>query len=744
MAHGISKLDPNVSRVLRSQIVAVSLTSAVREVVQNSVDAGATALQIMVDPFQMSFMVKDNGYGMDPQDLDRVGCQHFTSKIRSLHDLQTLNTFGFRGEALFCIANIAQVTLVSKRSDCNSSWIRDIPYESRLFKDPKGDASYHFSLQPISKEESGTTVLVRNILYNVPVRRRILANDPLFKTLHTLREDLFQVLILRPDISLKVSYLDQLGKLKELISSTNITKDMNHFMKLSQSFSNIFGSVTPIDMFTKVSVKFKGCSVTGLISKCPVRPKEFQFIYLNGRKYTNQAFQKVINGIFQTAGFGAGGLSDTLIKTVGKPFNNYPLIILDVRCPQVAEDLMQDPAKDVVSSSHAHLLHPLILRVIKSFLSHQGYMANSSAAVNDLTENNKTIPNTSSPLPSTKFANSVLNSNARMARLKTDKKVDKTSPVTKQIDSGKIKPILDKLKRALPQDKLDIEQIYEKNDCCVPTPYSNGLGHIERLEGMDFKLDRSQLIKAEVIRQVDKKFILLKIPPNENVAHSMLIIVDQHACDERINLENYLKDFLYQVLEGTLMTHPVSDCAIDIDITEGYLFRHYEKEFKKWAISCEIKILNLETCFLMVSSLPDVLTIKVQGDKQFLKNALLQMVHDFKNSEKIPITNMCDRHVFKMSINKFEWWKYLHCLPTMFREIFNSRACRSSIMFGDLLSTPECSLLIKQLAQCHTPFQCAHGRPSVIPLLELSTEGGPSDNFSDYAKNSYLDYDIDT
>lgn len=743
MANGIGKLDPKVSRVLRSQVVTVSLTSAVREVVQNSVDAGATTLQIMIDPFEMSFLVKDNGRGMNPQDLDYVGCQHFTSKIRSLHDLQNLNTFGFRGEALFCVASIAQVTLVSKSPDCNCSWIRDIPGESRLFKASRGNDFHHFSLQPYSKKESGTTILVRNILYNVPVRRKLLENDPLFKTLLVLREDLFQVLIVKPELSLKVTYFDHSGQWKELISSTNITEEMNYFVKLSKSFSNIFGSVIPIDMFTKVSVKFKDCSVTGLISKCPVRPKEFQFIYLNGRKYTNQGLQKLINSIFQTADFGTGGLSDTLVKTVGKPYNNYPLLILDVRCPQIVDDLVQDPAKNIISSSHAHLLHPLIMRVIKSFLSHQGYIPNSSV-VNNLGENKNTIQNNSDAVPSTKTSNLILNSNTRMAKIRAYKKAESTTPSNRQIDSRKIKPIIDRLNGISPQEGLDNIPSYQKNDCPIAASYSNSLGCIKKVEDMNFKLDRYQLLKAEVIRQIDKKFILLKIPPNQNTTHILLIIVDQHACDERINLENYLTDFLYQVLRETLMIQPISDCTIDIDITEGYLFKHYEKEFKKWAISYEIKMMNLETCFLIVSSLPSVLAMKVQGDKQFLKNALLQMVHDLKNSVKMPISNMFDKNIFNLSKDKFKWWKYLHCLPTMFLEIFNSKACRSAIMFGDPLSTADCSLLIKKLSQCHIPFQCAHGRPSAIPLLELSTEGGPFNQFNEYPKKQYSDYDINT
>lgn len=744
MSNGISKLDPKVSRALRSQVVTVSLTSAVREVVQNSIDANATALQIIIDPSEMSFMVKDNGYGMSPQDLENVGCQNFTSKIRNLHDLQDLNTFGFRGEALFCIASIAQVTIVSRRPDCNSSWIREIPGESRLFRAPEGDLSDHLLLQPIPKEESGTTVLVRNIFHNVPVRRKLLENDPFYKTLLALKEDLFQILILRPEISLKVSYFDQSRAEKEIISSTNITRNMDPFMKLSQSFSNVFGSVIPIDMFTKVSVKFKDCSVVGLISKCAIRPKEFQFIYLNGRKYTNSNFQKVINGIFQTAGFGTGGINDTLVKTVGKPFNNYPLIILDVRCPQIAEDLMQDPAKNIISSSYEHSLHPLILRVIKSFLSHQGYMPNSVPVANNLEEKNSDVVPNANQSASTRTANFILNSNTKMAKLKTSDKCRKASPSKERVNSSKIKPILDRLKVSSNQTRYDVEENFQKNDYCTSLSYLNGFSHIEKTEGFDFKLDRSQLLKAEIIRQIDKKFILLKVPPGENSAHIMLIIVDQHACDERINLENFLTNFLCQVLEETLVIQPVSDCAIEINITEGYLFKHYEREFKKWAISYEIKMLNLESCFLMVTALPDVLTIKVQGDKQFLKNSLLQMVHDLKNSVKMPITNICDDYVFNTSRDKFEWWKYLHCLPTMFLEIFNSKACRSSIMFGDSLSKSECSLLIKQLSQCHIPFQCAHGRPSAIPLLELNTGDWRSNQFSEYPQKSHLDYEIDT
>lgn len=744
MDNGINKLDPNVSRILRSQVVTVSLSSAVREVIQNSVDAGATSLQIMVDPSEMRFMVKDNGCGIDPQDLEHVGCQHFTSKIRTLQDLQNLDTFGFRGEALFSIASIAQVTIISKRSDCNATWIRDLPDEPRLFKGSKEVPSHPFPAEPIPKDESGTTVIVRNVLHNVPVRRKVMENDPLFKTLQALREDLFQLLILRPETSLRVSYFNHSGQWKELVSSTNISDDMDPFVQLSQSFANTFGSVIPIDMFTKVSVKYKDSSITGLISKCPVRLKEFQFIYLNGRKYVNQSFKKLLNSVFQVAGFGAGGLSDTVVKTVGKPYNNYPLIILDVRCPQVSEDLMEDPAKNIISSSHAQVLHPLILRVVKSFLNHQGYSANSALAVSDVKENKNARSSIQSPTPFSKIANSILNSNARMAKIKTGRRVGKTSSVSSNVDSGKIKPILEKLKSIPPQKEFENERFYENNDSCAINSNWNCLGQAERLESLDFKLDRSQLLNAEVIRQIDKKFILLKIPISEKVTHPMLMIVDQHACDERINLENYLHDFLYQVLEGTLMTQPVTDCTIDVDITEGYLFKHYKKEFEKWAISFEIKISNLETCFLMIYSLPDVLLVKTQGDKQFLKSALLQTVHDLKNSIKIPIANMCDSHPFNAPKDEFQWWRYLHCLPAMFRDIFNSRACRSAIMFGDLLSSPECSLLIKQLAQCHSPFQCAHGRPSAIPLLELTTEGGPSDRSNDFMNKSYLDYNIDT
>ncbi|CAI4852188.1 CIC_collapsed_G0055430.mRNA.1.CDS.1 [Saccharomyces cerevisiae] len=87
---------------------------------------------------------------------------------------------------------------------------------------------------------------------------------------------------------------------------------------------------------------------------------------------------------------------------------------------------------------------------------------------------------------------------------------------------------------------------------------------------------------------------------------------------------------------------------------------------------------------------------------------LLQHAHDLKDFKKLPM----DLSHFEnyTSVDKLYWWKYSSCVPTVFHEILNSKACRSAVMFGDELTRQECIILISKLSRCHNPFECAHGK----------------------------------
>ena len=124
MSQHIRKLDSDVSERLKSQACTVSLASAVREIVQNSVDAHATTIDVMIDLPNLSFAVYDDGIGLTRSDLNILATQNYTSKIRKMNDLVTMNTYGYRGDALYSISNVSKLFVCSKKKDYNSAWMR--------------------------------------------------------------------------------------------------------------------------------------------------------------------------------------------------------------------------------------------------------------------------------------------------------------------------------------------------------------------------------------------------------------------------------------------------------------------------------------------------------------------------------------------------------------------------------------------------------------------------------------------
>lgn len=199
-----------------------------------------------------------------------------------------------------------------------------------------------------------------------------------------------------------------------------------------------------------------------------------------------------------------------------------------------------------------------------------------------------------------------------------------------------------------------------------------------------------------MINQVDKKFILIRCLGPSIHKTPILILVDQHACDERIRLEDLLHSLLSEVLTETFVTQDLTDCYIEIDRTEADLFKHYLCEFKKWGINYEATNGTLETSLLVVKSLPQVLASKYNGDNNYLRMVLLQHAHDLKDLKKLPMNlTHLEKHTLT---DRLYWWKYANCIPTVFHEILNSKACRSAIMFGDELSRQECIILVNKLA----------------------------------------------
>ncbi|KAK0627226.1 hypothetical protein B0T14DRAFT_512172 [Immersiella caudata] len=164
----IRALDPDVVNKIAAGEIIVAPDQALKELIENAVDAGSTALEILVKDGGLKLLqITDNGCGIDKQDLP-ILCERFTtSKLQKFEDLQSIATYGFRGEALASISHIAHLTVTTKTADSNCAWRAHYdggklsPAKPGQSPDPKPVAG-----------RPGTQITVEDLFYNVPTRRR--------------------------------------------------------------------------------------------------------------------------------------------------------------------------------------------------------------------------------------------------------------------------------------------------------------------------------------------------------------------------------------------------------------------------------------------------------------------------------------------------------------------------------------------------------------------------------------------
>lgn len=270
------------------------------------------------------------------------------------------------------------------------------------------------------------------------------------------------------------------------------------------------------------------------------------------------------------------------------------------------------------------------------------------------------------------------------------------------------------------------------------------------------RLSKESLTKAKVIAQVDQKFILIRMgaPPaakdleqSSSNAKQLLVLVDQHAADERIRIEGLLADLcqaptsetrtirsslnLESAIETTLLEKSIT---FQIQAGEHHLFTTHSHHFAHWGILFDLsalpsgpKAIEIPTCKLTVRTLPAVIAERCRIEPKILIELLRGEL--WKREElglkcKAPFFPSSLRPPSTPSSTNPLWLSKISSCPTSVLDMLNSRSCRSAIMFNDALTLDECKNLIARLAKCVFPFQCAHGRPSMVPLAELGIGEG--------------------
>ena len=267
-------LPSNIANMIAAGEVVQRPASAVKELMENAVDAGATQITvILTDSGRTLIQVIDNGCGMSPDQAVLCFERHATSKIATAEDLNDITTFGFRGEALASIAAVSEVTLKTRRDGDEVGCQVE-------FADSK-----HISTEEISTPV-GSNFSVRNLFYNVPARRKFMKSDNV--ELRHVIEEFTRVALTRPEIGFRLM---------------NNGKDI-HVLKPAKSLKyriqDLLGS-SVVSQVVDISAETTVVKINGYVGRPDQAKKTLgnQFFFVNGRFFRSPYFHKAVMNAYE-------------------------------------------------------------------------------------------------------------------------------------------------------------------------------------------------------------------------------------------------------------------------------------------------------------------------------------------------------------------------------------------------------------------------------------------------------------
>jgi len=326
----INLLDQATINQIAAGEVVERPASVAKELVENAIDAGATAVTVEIKEGGISLLrVTDNGSGMEKEDIRTAFLRHATSKIKSALDLLTVGSLGFRGEALSSISAVAQVELLTKTKDAFVG--------SRYVIEGGEEKAFEEAGCP-----SGTTFLVRNLFYNVPARKKFL------KTAMTeggyINELMERMALSRPDISFK--YMNN-GKTVLHTTGGNELKDIIYHLFGRDIAMSVLPVNYPKDEF--------GIEISGYIGKPVIargnRTQENYFI--NGRYIKCAIINRAIEDAYKSYMMG----------------HKYPFTAIHITVPPEFIDVNVHPSKMELRFSNNEAIYQAIYQVIRDTLS---------------------------------------------------------------------------------------------------------------------------------------------------------------------------------------------------------------------------------------------------------------------------------------------------------------------------------------------------------------------------------------
>lgn len=637
-------------------------SSVVKELLENAIDAKATAITVEIKDGGISFIrITDNGCGIEKDQVRKAFLRHATSKLHTIDDLLDIGSLGFRGEALSSIAAIAQVELISK------------PPEAMLGISYQIEDGEEKSLTQIGAPD-GTTILVRNLFYHVPARKKFL------KTAATEGNYINQLMenmaMLRPDISMR--FING-GQNKLYTSGNGRLKDLIYTIYGREISSNVLEINYECPLFV----------VTGYIGKPIISRgnRTFENYYINGR-------------------FVKSRLIAAAIEQAYKPFmmqHRYPFTVLHIKIKPELIDVNVHPAKMEVRFQQENEIYELLAGAIENTLRGKEFIPDVS---DDGKAEKKVQEKQKLPEP------------FEQRRLQAMKEIIPPPPAEHKTQNEQ-KPSA--------EHKTQSEQKLPRNEeqPKVPSKLSEPVCEYkaekkQTIKDSDSKWESASGIHKRIGQDVSQTVNQMPTQPEQKLEkpeqqtlftepllsekariHHRLIgqlfdtywliqygnqlyIMDQHAAHEKVNYERLMEAYRKKERITQFVSPPM---VISLTRAEEAILEEFKSEFERIGFTIE----PYGGREYAISEIP----ANLYGINE--KDLFLEMLSDLEDRGSMQPSELIASKLASMS-------------------------CKAAIKGGQKISFQEADALVSQLLTLENPYACPHGRPTIITMTKYELE----------------------
>lgn len=331
--HLINILPPQLANQIAAGEVVERPASVVKELIENSLDAGANNIQIDIEKGGSQLIrIRDNGCGIAKQDLALALARHATSKISTLEDLESILSLGFRGEALASISSVSRLTLTSRTAEQNEAW--------QAYAQGR---EMEVEIQPAS-HPIGTTIEVANLFFNTPARRKFLRTD---KTEFAhIDEVVRRIALAKPSISFTLTHNDKIVRQYRKVQDNSVEQQQK---RVAAICGNEF-----IDNATYIDWQHGDLHLHGWVGSPGLArmQNDLSYSYVNGRMMRD----KTINHAIRQA-YG---------ESISSGY--YPAFVIFLDLDPTHVDVNVHPAKHEVRFHQGRLVHDFILQGVSNSL----------------------------------------------------------------------------------------------------------------------------------------------------------------------------------------------------------------------------------------------------------------------------------------------------------------------------------------------------------------------------------------